>query len=284
MPFVDLDKVKISYQERGSGIPLLILPGFGLDSSATIATLEPILRHRKGWWRIYPDMPGTGKTPVVSSVKTADDWLSCLSSLVNHVIGDNQFALAGISYGAYMARGILLRFVKQVLGIYLGIPCIIPDQQHRTLPKLQVFDTDPSFLASKPLEERKSFEEIAVIQTQAMWERFEKIILKSMKNTNWNYLNQFQKQNYAFSFDLDEKLPPFSGPSLIITGRQDSMCGYRDAMAIIEKFPRATFVVLDRAGHCLEFEQEALYRRLISEWLDRVFFTIQPINTTINAS
>ncbi len=36
------------------------------------------------------------------------------------------------------------------------------------------------------------------------------------------------------------------------------------------QFPRATFAVLDRAGHGLTMEQTGLFRALVAEWLDRV--------------
>jgi hypothetical protein len=36
------------------------------------------------------------------------------------------------------------------------------------------------------------------------------------------------------------------------------------------QWPRATFAVLDRAGHGLTFEQSALLTTLVDDWLDRV--------------
>jgi pimeloyl-ACP methyl ester carboxylesterase len=57
---------------------------------------------------------------------------------------------------------------------------------------------------------------------------------------------------------------------LFLTGRFDHWCGYRDAYQILDNYPRATFAVLDRAGHGLTIEQNILFRALVSEWLDRV--------------
>ena len=68
---------------------------------------------------------------------------------------------------------------------------------------------------------------------------------------------------------MDAVSEPFPGPSLIITSRQDSVVGYRDAWNILENYPRASYVVLDRAGHPLE-ESAGLVNVLIREWLDRV--------------
>jgi pimeloyl-ACP methyl ester carboxylesterase len=77
-------------------------------------------------------------------------------------------------------------------------------------------------------------------------------------------------ENYAFSFDVDALPKPCPAPTLIITGRQDSAVGYRDAWEILDNFPRGTFAVLDRSGHFLPFEQEDLFHALVDEWLDRV--------------
>jgi pimeloyl-ACP methyl ester carboxylesterase len=57
---------------------------------------------------------------------------------------------------------------------------------------------------------------------------------------------------------------------LILVGRQDAMVGYRDAWDILKNYPRGTFVMLDRAGHNRQIEQETLFNALVNEWLDRV--------------
>ena len=74
----------------------------------------------------------------------------------------------------------------------------------------------------------------------------------------------------TYSFDLDALAKPFEKPTLILTARQDAHVRYKDAWEILEKYPRATFAVLDRAGHALGMEQESLFHALFHEWLDRV--------------
>jgi pimeloyl-ACP methyl ester carboxylesterase len=56
----------------------------------------------------------------------------------------------------------------------------------------------------------------------------------------------------------------------VVTGRQDTAVGYAAAWDLLEQYPRATFAVLDRAGHALPHEQPGLLRALVTEWLDRV--------------
>jgi pimeloyl-ACP methyl ester carboxylesterase len=74
----------------------------------------------------------------------------------------------------------------------------------------------------------------------------------------------------SFSFDVDTPSSPFGGPTLIMTARQDHLCGYRDAWDLLDNYPRATFAVLDRAGHFVDSEQNVLCHALMREWLDRV--------------
>jgi pimeloyl-ACP methyl ester carboxylesterase len=82
--------------------------------------------------------------------------------------------------------------------------------------------------------------------------------------------NDRLEESAPFSFDVDRLPAPFSGPTLILTARQDHLCGYRDAWDLLDNYPRATFAVLDRAGHFVNIEQEVLCHALMREWLDRV--------------
>ena len=61
----------------------------------------------------------------------------------------------------------------------------------------------------------------------------------------------------------------FDRPSLILTGRQDDSTGYLEQFALLPHYPRATYAVLDVAGHNLQLEQPELFGALVREWLQR---------------
>jgi pimeloyl-ACP methyl ester carboxylesterase len=48
------------------------------------------------------------------------------------------------------------------------------------------------------------------------------------------------------------------------------MVGYLDQFDLLPHYPRATYAVLDTAGHNLQIEQPQLFNALMGEWLDRV--------------
>jgi pimeloyl-ACP methyl ester carboxylesterase len=71
-----------------------------------------------------------------------------------------------------------------------------------------------------------------------------------------------------FADDVDAC--PFNGPVLVVTGRQDSAVGFRAQWRLLERFPRSTYAVLDRAGHNAQVEQPEVFAALVREWLERV--------------
>jgi pimeloyl-ACP methyl ester carboxylesterase len=111
---------------------------------------------------------------------------------------------------------------------------------------------------------------MAVVQTDKIWKRYHEEIFSGVRIADEAFLTRLAAEHYAFSFDADKLLGIFEKPSLILVGRQDSSVGYRDAWNILENYSRGTFVVLDRAGHNLQIEQEKLFNTLVNEWLDRV--------------
>ena len=56
----------------------------------------------------------------------------------------------------------------------------------------------------------------------------------------------------------------------MLIGKQDNCVGYKDSWDILENFPRATFAILDRAGHNLHIEQPEVFNSLVKDWLIRV--------------
>jgi len=52
---------------------------------------------------------------------------------------------------------------------------------------------------------------------------------------------------------------PYEKPTLILTGGQDTLVGYRELMGIIEIYPRASLLLLDRAAHSLQMEPDGLF-------------------------
>lgn len=134
---------------------------------------------------------------------------------------------------------------------------------------IRVLVKDEALLAEVEEEEAQALQEFAVVQSRELLESLRRVAFPGWQMADHDFLEKVW-QEYLFSFDVDTLPQPFVRPALFLMGRQDSSVGYRDAWNIIEQYPRASFVVLDRAGHALGLEQKGLFRALAAEWLDRV--------------
>ena len=119
--------IPVHYAEHGTGTPVLALHGGGVDHREIMGALEPLFAGRPGYRRVYPDLPGTGRTPAPETVDGADAVLDTLLVLVDDVIGQERFLVVGHSYGGYLARAIANRRPGQVAG--LALICSLAGEQ-----------------------------------------------------------------------------------------------------------------------------------------------------------
>ncbi|MEU4604616.1 alpha/beta hydrolase [Kribbella sp. NPDC023972] len=233
------------YESFGHGRPIVFLPGWGGDAGEGRDIHEPVFEGRDGWRRIYVDPPGTGKSPAVPGITDQDGMLAAIASLIDEVAGSERFALAGTSAGALHSRGIVRRDPSRILGLLLRVPGIIVDRAQRTLP------TDE--LTKSPAWHAKQRQYYDVAEAQA----------------DLAFLSRIQGDVSTYAL-REDPAARFDGPTLIVTGRQDTMTGYADAWLILDDYPRATYVVLDLEGHELPVRSCGLYRALVADWLDRI--------------
>lgn len=264
-----LDNITVYYDIKGAGKPLLMLHGMPLDHRHMIREMEPLFERRAGWQRVYVDLPGMGQTPGSDTITCQDDMLNVIMAFIDRVIPGQRFAVAGLSYGGYMARGLVYCRGTQIDGVLLTVPAVLGDRDQWDLPAHLTVKRDEALLAELDDHERQGIEGMAVVQSRRVVECWRSGISPAVDAADHTFIERLN-QRRAFSFDPDALPAPFEKPALIVTGRQDHVCGYRDAWNLLERYPRATFAVLDRAGHCLTMEQEDLFHALVSEWLDRV--------------
>jgi len=266
-----LENITVHYEVFGEGRPIILLPGWGMNIPLTAHDTEPYFQQRKGWKRIYIDPPGHGKTPGKDWITNQDKILEVILACIDKLTAGQRFSVIGISLGAYLARGVIRYRAEFIDGIAMIVPVIIAEDKKRTVPPHKVLVEDPAISAELTPEEADWFD-MSVVHSRK-WLDYIRTSpqVPEHENGDSEFLGKIREQpeNYAFSFDVDDVPEPFPGPSLIITGRQDAIAGYRDAWNILENYPRATYVVFDRAGHPLE-ERAGLVNVLINEWFDRV--------------
>ncbi len=261
--------VPVYYEARGSGLPIIMIHGYTPDHRVMKGCMEPLFVQRPGWQRIYLDLPGMGRTPGSEQITCADDMLDIVIDFIDAVIPGRPFLVAGTSYGGYLSRGVLQRKFDRIAGMALICPVIFGDRRRRELPPCMVLVENAQLLSGLAPADAEEYSSMAVVQDELHWKRFRDEILSGIRMADEAFLQRLS-QRYSYSFEVDALPRPFSRPVVILVGKQDHITGYRDAWRILENYPRATFAVLDRAGHHAHIEQSHLFHALVGEWLDRV--------------
>lgn len=259
----NLAGLTIYYETHGTGRPIIMLPGRPSDHGVMERFMEPLFTQRDGWLRLYPDLPGTGRTPVGDRLPTHDSMLEAILAFIDAVIPGQRFVLAGLSYGGYLARGVIYHRAASIDGLMLCVPQVKADPAQTQLPPMTTLVKNPALAA-----ELGPVSNLVVVQTPRVAEAMH-VLMAEVQIADHPFNDQLE-ESAPFSFNVDTLPIPFAAPTLIMTARQDFLCGYHDAWDLLANYPRATYAVLDRAGHFLNIEQDALCHTLMREWLDRV--------------
>jgi len=265
-------EIPIYYEEHGTGKPILCIHGYSLDHRAMAGCMEPVFNKisDSNYRRIYLDLPGMGKTPA-AWIKNSEDMLKVLIGFIDAVIPNDNFLLAGQSFGGHLALGLICKMANRIDGVTLIAPLVTHEcYSDGKLPERQILYKSEDLGSPEENPDIKSFMEMAVIATPEICERYKNEILSgiSIADNDFLYSGRFKGQVSEFEDML--KSVKFDKPACIITGRQDHEVGYAHAYELLDKFPRATFAALDCAGHNLQIENEPLFSQLITDWLWRV--------------
>jgi pimeloyl-ACP methyl ester carboxylesterase len=247
--------VAVHYVEHGAGRPVLVLHGAGVDHREPEACFEPIFDDAPGFRRIYPDLPGMGRTPAPEELRSAGDVLDVLLRFAEKVADGAPYVLVGHSAGAHYGQAMAARVPDEVSGLALVCP-LLPDV--RNVPEHR------AIVGSAAIGDEE-FRSYFVIQSPEMLRRYERYVAPAASLVDHAALERIGER-WELAFDDSA---PYRGPTLIVAGRLDSTVGYAAAADRLDDYPHASLAVIDDAGHALPHEQPDLLRALVLDWLAR---------------
>ena len=265
-----IGNIQVSYEIVGEGRPILMLHGWPVDHSYMMAAFEPVFEALDGWQRVYFDLPGMGNTPGAEWIKTNDDMLQVVLDFIDQIVPEHNFTLIGLSYGAYLAKGLIHKRSTSIDGLMMHVPAIFIDRTKRTIPKHIILFENPNYYEELKANNLEDLIVYTTDQNAECLKNLRTVAMPSIAKADFNFLGAIEHDK-EFSFLSDDEVPSFSKPTLIVAGRQDSVVGYQDVWQMIDEYPRATFAVLDYAGHALGVgERNTVFRALVVDWIDRL--------------
>jgi len=253
----------VSYEVVGEGTALLALHGAYSAGTEVQGFLEPMLGDRP-LRRIYPDLPGHGRSRPSGAVRSPDDALDLLDLVLDaEAPGDEPVLMLGHSFGGHFARALAARHPDRVLG--LALLCPVMTGEWLSAPSHVVRDDGVSSqLHPGPREE---YEGYFVVRTAETLQRFRDAVAPA--------LGPVDDETLDAAIDVappraDPDAVAFDAPVLVAVARHDTYVGWRRQQELVDRYPRATVITVADAGHALPHERPDLVAALLRDWLDRV--------------
>jgi pimeloyl-ACP methyl ester carboxylesterase len=254
----------LNAERRGRGAPILILHGARLDHRHMMDALEPVFDGLPGWLRVYVDLPGCGASTGFGDVSSQADVLRHLARFASGTFGEAPFAIIGESRGSILAQGLAHLMPDRVAGMALIVPGdATPEEKASNAP-----DPLPVWMADLEPNLRARAARL-VVRDRAIVDRIRDTKLPAAALHD-AALEARVTEAFDLPFRAEMERTPFAAPCLVISGRQDDIAGHAEAMAMLPRLPRATYALLDRAGHSLSWERPALFAALMRDWLGRM--------------
>ena len=261
MPEVNINGQKISYTERGHGLPLVLIHGFPLDNriwESQISTLSD--RYRV----IAPDLPGFGKSqPPPKSAFTLESLAETLHAFLTQ-INATPCALAGLSMGGYMSFAYERKYpttLKALLLVDTKAEADTPDGKagrNKMIEPARTGGSKPIAATMLPkmitAESQKNRPQLAQ-QVNAIMEACPPLTIEYA-------LSAMRDRN-----DFRDCLPSVAEPTLIIVGDNDPITPPAVAESMHKAIPHSKLVIIKSAAHLSTMEQPEQVNQALRQFL-----------------
>lgn len=259
--FADVDGLRIHYQEKGEGAPLILLHGFTSSTYSWKDVFEPL---SKSFRVIAVDMKGFGFSSKPEGDYTRRAQAKLVGQLLNHLKIEKAW-LAGNSMGGEVALNVALQNPQRVLGLILldvggvsvkGSGSLAPG--YLLVPVVGRVLTALSLTSDKLVREglERSFYDDAKVSTERV-EYYHRPL-----KTRGGQLAALRARTQAGQFPVEPELARIATPTLIIWGADDELIPLEAGRKLNSLIGGSKLVVFEKCGHV---PQEEMPERVVDE-------------------
>ncbi len=248
----------MSYKDQGTGLPVVLLHGFGNDHLLWRPQLAGLSRlHRV----IATDLRGFGTaTATDGQAVTMDEYADDVVALLD-TLGIERAVIGGISLGGYVAMALALRHPKRVQGLVLANTRAIGDtpaqQSARNALADNIAKLGPQAVVDafgdKPL--RPDCDSAVKEEIRAMYLR------QPAKGLISGVLGMRDRP------DRTPSLASIKVPTLVVTGTADIFIPPQESVPIHRAIAGSSYVNLEGAGHLSNIDSSTAFNAVVETFL-----------------
>jgi 3-oxoadipate enol-lactonase len=265
MKTITIDSLEFTYQDQGSGQPVVLLHGFPLDSRMWSPQIEALSKSCRV---IAPNLRGFGGSGLKSGDETRGvsmaDYAADVAKLLDAISVTGPVILCGFSMGGYIMWQFLRQFPERLKAF---VPCdtrAIADTPEAKVGRLK-----------SAAEVMKSGTE-SVVTTM-----LPKLVAESTRHSQSGVVDELTTimrscppeavsaalRGMAERPEVTAELGSFIQPALVIVGSDDAISSSQEMRGIADKLPNAKFVKIPNSGHMTTLENPGAVNSALSEFI-----------------
>ena len=273
--FADLKGLKICYEIKGKGYPVILVHGFGGKKESWIAQFGPLSEKFKV---IRFDNRGAGKSDRPKTKYTMEVFADDIKGLMDY-LKIKKAHIIGWSLGGMIVQNFVLKYPDYVNKVVLiNTNYGFPDEQGPTvykqmrLDELERLKKDPvkSFwdgaITSYHRTFRKKMEANSKKNFYGLWS-VEDLIKESIIDPSTTEDIETQA-NALMTHNTFERLGDIKNGTLALTASHDRLTPKSVMIEIHEKIPNSTLKVIDKAGHGAPLSRAPEVNEMIIDFLE----------------
>lgn len=236
METLNVNEIRLTYERRGTGTPMVLLHGFPLDHHLW-DDVVPLLSDT--FDLIVPDLRGFGGSSTVESFYAMEDFAADIAALLDH-LGIQKAAIVGHSMGGYIALAFARLYPARVTGLGLvGSQALAdaPDRKEgRYKSAAEVADKGIGSVVAAMMPKLTSAARLQEYAKQSMERQQPAAYIGALKAM-------------AERVDSTPVLASFNFPVVLVHGDADALIPIDRAREIKAAIPEAHLVEISGAGH-----------------------------------
>lgn len=251
---------KITYEDHGTGAPLLLLHAFPLGRAMWQAQIDTFARTQRV---LVPDIRGLGDSTLGAGATSMDRYADDAAALMDHV-GIARCVVVGVSLGGYIAFALHRRHPDRITGLVLANTRSLPDtpeaREARAATARMVVAQGTGTLA-----ESMTPKLLAPAAPADLRARVHAIISANRQLGVVAALGALAERP-----DSTATLATILVPTLVVAGEHDALIPLEESRTMAEGLLDATFALIPDAGHLACMEQPEAFNRELADWMQQL--------------
>ncbi len=263
--FIEVDGIRLQYNDVGSGDPILGIHGGGPGATAWSNFKQNLPAFTADHRMIMLNMPGFGQSAFPAGC--TEDFFSFMGRLLENfldALGIERVDIIGNSMGGQAALGLALRNGQRIKHLVLigsqptSAGIVIQPQPQEALNNIVKYyqGEGPSIEKMRRLVESLVYD-ASFLTEETLQERFE-------ASQDPGQMRLLMLPRHDLFLELDQ----VACPTLLIWGQEDKGGALEVGLQMLKKFRNARMVIFQRCGHWAQVERREEFERIVLDFFN----------------